>query len=298
VKILTVDDSPVIREHLKRLLAGAFPEAEVIQGISGIDAVSMADKHKPDLIIMDIQMPEMTGHEAMRILQTRENTRSIPVIFLTGSFQESEDVVKGLELGAVEYVMKPIHDPVFLARVKVMLRLKAQQERILQLSLHDPLTECYNRRFLMQRLKEEFNRSGRSRHPVAGIMMDIDHFKSVNDAHGHEAGDQVLVKVASVLKVSIRTYDVLARYGGEEFFILLPHTNSDSAAVIAERMRHLLEQITVKTARGTVRVTASFGVASLEKEGLEGGPDQLLRMADDTLYRAKRSGRNRVEIFK
>lgn len=298
MKILTVDDSPVIREHLKRLLSGAFPETEVIQGISGIDAVSLADKHNPDLIIMDIQMPEMTGHEAMRILQTRESTRHIPVIFLTGSFQESDDVVKGLELGAVEYVMKPIHDPVFLARVKVMLRLKAQQERILQLSLHDPLTECYNRRFLMQRLKEEFNRSNRSRHPVAGIMMDIDHFKSVNDSYGHEAGDQVLVKVASVLKVSIRTYDVLARYGGEEFFVLLPNTNIESAAVIAERMRHLLEQVTVETVRGPVRVTASFGVAALEGEDLNEDPDPLLRMADDALYRAKRAGRNRVELFK
>jgi len=298
VKILTVDDSPVIREHLKRLLSGAFPEADVIQGTSGIDAVSMADKHSPDLIIMDIQMPEMTGHEAMRILQTRENTRQIPVIFLTGSFQESEDVVKGLELGAVEYVMKPIHDPVFLARVKVMLRLKAQQERILQLSLHDPLTECYNRRFLMQRLKEEFNRSNRSRHPVAGIMMDIDHFKSVNDSFGHEAGDQVLVKVASALKVSIRTYDVLARYGGEEFFILLPNTDLDSAAVIAERMRRLLELVAMDTGRGTVHITASFGVAALDGEDLAGDPDVLLRMSDDALYRAKRAGRNRVELFK
>jgi two-component system cell cycle response regulator len=298
MKILTVDDSATIREKLKVLLTTAFPDVEVIQGASGIDAVALADKHNPDLIIMDIQMPEMTGHEAMRVLQNRENTRSIPVIFLTGALQESEDIVRGLELGAVEYVTKPIHDPVFLARVKVMLRLKAQQERILQLSLHDPLTECYNRRFMMQRLKEEFSRSRRTLHPVCGIMIDIDHFKTVNDTYGHETGDQVLVKVVSVLKVSIRTYDVLARYGGEEFFILLPNTSVESGVLIAERTRRLLEQVTVETQKAPIKVTASFGVAGFEGAQVPEDEDELLRRTDEALYAAKKGGRNRVEIFK
>ncbi len=296
MKILVVDDSVTIREKLRALIAGAMPEAEVLQATNGIDALQLADKHLPDLITMDIQMPEMTGYEALRILQTRERTKTIPVIFLTGTFQESEDIIRGLELGAVEYVTKPINDHVFLARMKVMLRLKAYQERILTMSLQDPLTECYNRRYLMQRLREEFNRCVRAQNPIAGIMIDLDHFKSINDAYGHDTGDAVLLRAVSALKVAIRTYDVLARYGGEEFFLLLPNTDAASARTIGERMRKMIEQLSVSAGTDQVRFTASFGVAGFAPGELPKNPESLLKRADEALYRAKEEGRNRVVL--
>lgn len=297
MKILTADDNQNIREQLKKLLKEAFPETQILEAKNGLELLALAEKEEPDLIISDIQMPQMTGYEALRILQAQERTKNIPVIFLTGTFQEDEDVAKGLDLGAVEYVTKPINKTVFVARVKVMLRLKAQQERILQLSNQDPLTECYNRRFLYQRLKEEYNRCQRQRNPISGIMIDLDFFKKINDTYGHEVGDQVLVKMVNALKISMRNYDVLARYGGEEFFVLLPNTDGKSALLIAERMRQIVEKLHIEAERKLIKVTASFGVSSFEEYPYPEDPELLLKWADIALYEAKRKGRNRVEYY-
>ncbi len=297
MKILTCDDSQTIREQLKKLLKEAFPDITILEATNGLEALGIAEKQMVDLIIMDIQMPKMTGYEALRILQAQERTKNIPVIFLTGTFQEDEDVAKGLELGAVEYVTKPINKTVFLARVKVMLRLKAQHEKILQLSHQDPLTECFNRRFLYQRLKEEYNRCQRQRTPLAGIMIDLDYFKKINDTYGHETGDLVLIKLVNVLKISMRNYDILSRYGGEEFFILLSNTDGTSAMIIAERMRHLVENLVVEAKESMLRITSSFGVSSFEKFPFPKDPELLLKWSDIALYEAKRKGRNRVEYY-
>lgn len=297
MKILTADDSEKVRGELKKILLEAFPEAKIFQAKNGLEALSIAEKELPDIIISDIQMPQMTGYEVLRILQSREKTKNIPFIFLTGTFQEDEDIAKGLELGAVEYVTKPINKTVFIARVKVMLRLKAQQEKILELSNQDPLTGCYNRRFLYQRLKEEYNRCQRQRNPIAGIMLDLDFFKKINDTYGHEAGDLVLIKVANVLKVSMRNYDVLARYGGEEFFILLPSTDGNSAVKMAERVRKIIENMQVEIGKNIINITSSFGVSSFENFPFPSDPEFLLKWADMALYEAKRKGRNRVEYY-
>lgn len=297
MKILTADDNENIRTQLKKILKEAFPENKIFEAKNGLELLSLAEKEVPDLIITDIQMPQMTGYEVLRILQAQEKTKNIPVIFLTGTFQEDEDIVKGLELGAVEYVTKPINKTVFIARVKVMLRLKAQQERILQLSNQDPLTECYNRRFLYQRLKEEYNRCQRQRNPIAGIMIDLDHFKNINDNFGHEAGDLVLIKLVSALRISMRNYDVISRYGGEEFFILSPNTDGKSAIAIAERMRVIVENLQVKIEKKVIKITSSFGVSSFENFPFPEDSELLLKWADIALYEAKSKGRNRVEYY-
>lgn len=297
MKILTADDNQNIREQLKKLLRENFPEIQIIEAKNGLELLALAEKEQPDIIITDIQMPQMTGYEALRILQAQERTKNIPVIFLTGTFQEDEDVAKGLDLGAVEYVTKPINKTVFVARVKVMLRLKAQQERILQLSNQDPLTESYNRRFLYQRLKEEYNRCQRQRNPISGIMIDLDFFKKINDTYGHEVGDQVLVKMVNALRISMRNYDILARYGGEEFFVLLPNTDGKSALLIAERMRQMVEKLQIEAEKKIIKVTASFGVSSFEEYPFPEDPELLLKWADIALYEAKRKGRNRVEYY-
>lgn len=297
MKILTADDNENIRKQLQKILKEAFPENKIFEAKNGLELLALVEKEKPDLIITDIQMPQMTGYEVLRILQAQEKTKNIPVIFLTGTFQEDEDIVKGLELGAVEYVTKPINKTVFIARVKAMLRLKAQQERILQLSNQDPLTECYNRRFLYQRLKEEYNRCQRQRNPIAGIMIDLDHFKNINDNFGHEAGDLVLIKLVSALRISMRNYDVISRYGGEEFFILLPNTDGKSAIAIAERMRVIVEKLRIDIEKKILKITSSFGISSFENFPFPEDPELLLKWADIALYEAKNKGRNRVEYY-
>lgn len=298
MKILVVDDSASIRGQVKELLTRTFSGVEVITGTNGIETLSLAEKHLPDIIIMDVQMPGMNGYEALRILKSRERTKDIPVIFLTGTYKEDEDLVTGLELGAVDYVMKPLQERIFLARVQVMIRLNEAQEDIRRLSLHDPLTECYNRRFLMKRLKEEFNRGERNHHPLSGIMMDIDHFKQLNDAYGHDAGDQVLIRISRVLNASMRDYDVLARYGGEEFFFLLPHTDLESATRMAERSRSVVENLRIEVDGTVLSITASFGVVGFGPAELPESPETVLKYADLALYRAKENGRNRVEVYK
>lgn len=297
MKILTADDNENIRTQLKKILKEAFPKNTIFEAKNGLELLALAEKEEPDLIITDIQMPQMTGYEVLRILQAQEKTKNIPVIFLTGTFQEDEDIVKGLELGAVEYVTKPINKTVFIARVKVMLRLKAQQERILQLSNQDPLTECYNRRFLFQRLKEEYNRCQRQRNPIAGIMIDLDYFKKINDNFGHETGDLVLIKLVGALRISMRNYDVISRYGGEEFFILLPNTNGKSAIAIAERMRVIVENLKIDIEKKVIKITSSFGVSSFENFPFPEDSELLLKWADIALYEAKNKGRNRVEYY-
>lgn len=297
MKILTADDNENIRKQLKNILKNAFPENKIFEAKNGLELLALAEKEVPDLIITDIQMPQMTGYEVLRILQAQERTKNIPVIFLTGTFQEDEDIVKGLELGAVEYVTKPINKTVFIARVKVMLRLKAQQERILQLSNQDPLTECYNRRFLYQRLKEEYNRCQRQKNPIAGIMIDLDHFKNINDNFGHETGDLVLIKLVSALRISMRNYDVISRYGGEEFFIFLPNTDGKSAIAIAERMRTIVEKLQIEIEKKVIKITSSFGVSSFENFPFPEDPELLLKWADIALYEAKNKGRNKVEYY-
>ncbi|HPR63068.1 MAG TPA: diguanylate cyclase [Thermoanaerobaculia bacterium] len=298
MKILVVDDSASVRGQVKELLSKSVPGVEIQTANNGIETLSLAEKFLPDMIIMDVQMPGMNGYEALRVLKSRERTREIPVIFLTGTYREEEDLITGLELGAVDYVMKPIQEKIFMARVKVMLRLKEAQEGIRRLSLHDPLTECFNRRFLMKRLSEEFNRGARNHHPVSGIMLDLDHFKQLNDAYGHDVGDQVLVKVANILKLSMREYDVLARYGGEEFFILLPQTDLENAIKMAERIRSLIQSVRIEAGERQLSVTASFGVAGYSGEETPDNPEHLLKQADIALYRAKENGRNRVEVFR
>lgn len=297
MKIITADDNENVRQNLKKVLKDSFKDLKLLEAKNGLELLALAEKENPDLIITDIQMPQMTGYEALRILQAQERTRNIPVIFLTGTFQEDEDIVKGLDLGAVEYVTKPINKTVFVARVKVMLRLKAQQERILQLSNQDPLTECYNRRFLYQRLKEEYNRCQRQRNPISGIMIDLDHFKKINDTYGHETGDLVLLKLVNSLKISMRNYDILARYGGEEFFILLPNTEGKSALIIAERMRNIIEKLTMESGKKSLKITSSFGVSSFENYPFPEDPELLLKWSDIALYEAKKKGRNRVEYY-
>lgn len=290
--VLVADDSRSVRSWLRRHLGAHF---RVVEASNGAEAVSKARLAQPDLILLDIDMPEMDGHQALAALRADAGMVDTPVLFLTGR-TGADDVVEGLGLGAVDYLRKPCDPDELLARVRGALRSRQRQEalrhenrQLAAATTTDELTGLGNRRAIAQRLPRLFDDARRAGRTVALIMLDVDHFKRVNDSFGHLAGDRVLVAVARRLRNAVREDQLVARWGGEEFLVVSPDTDESDAAVIAERLRRVVgwEPIQVDDVR-SVEVTVSGGFAV----GL-GDPFQVVRDADAALYAAKRGGRNR-----
>jgi diguanylate cyclase (GGDEF)-like protein len=306
-KILVVDDHEDNVEVLRaRLEARGYEVEGANDGQAALDTVK---KWCPDLILLDVMMPDMDGLEVVRRLKADRSLPFIPVIMQT-ALDSTERMVAGLEAGADDYVTKPINFAELEARVRSLLRIKKLQQelgererelsqmndRLLHISMTDGLTGVDNRRALEQRLHEMFEHSLRLHEPVACVMCDIDHFKKVNDTYGHAAGDEVLKQFAQILKDEAREIDRVGRYGGEEFLLLLPGTVLDSAVTFAERVRQRVEEHTFSFEGGTLKRTVSLGVASWPHPRIK-GREEMLKAADDALYVAKEMGRNRVVRF-
>jgi len=297
--LLIVDDSPGLRQEVRRLaerlgVFGGCQEAE-----NGVDGYKKALSRPPDLILCDLVMPSVDGFKFLTLVRNRPDLRDIPVILLTGQ-TDVETKIRGLELGASDYVTKPFDGGELLARIKVQLKIKALQdalrasnEQLQELSSVDPLTKLFNRRYFMQALEGEFDRMDRHGNPLSFVMMDIDHFKRLNDAYGHQAGDEVLQGLAERIRREARTSDVPGRYGGEEFCVILPQTPLEGGAEFARRLRVAVDSEPFLVQGETLRVTASLGVASCPGPRVE-TVDDLIRLADEALYAAKAAGRNRV----
>jgi diguanylate cyclase (GGDEF)-like protein len=288
MKILLIDDSPDALAVAKARLAKE--NIDIICADGGIDGLEMACRERPDLILLDVDMPDMTGFEVCRRLKSDEALNLIPVIFVSGSGGAS-DKVKGLDLGAVDYVTKPFDEFELRARVRAALRTKHLQDILRDRAMIDPLTELANRRAYDMRFGQEWSRAQRHALPLSLIMADIDNFKRVNDQHGHQAGDEVLRQVARRLNRDFRNCDMLFRYGGEEFAMILPETAIAGAVELAERLRVSLFAEPIRVGNAELTVTASFGVA--DNDGVT-EPDTLVRGADQSLYQAKSDGRNCV----
>ena len=297
--ILIVDDSDTVREQIIQTLTNVTVFDRFFEARDGIDAFKVLLSTRIDLILCDLEMPRMDGFKFLAMVNTRQDLRNIPVIMLTG--REDRDLkIKGLEQGACDYVTKPFDPGELIARVKVQLKIKMLQdqlkqsnEMLTQLSNTDPLTQLFNRRYMIDMLEREIQRTIRKGAPLSLVMMDIDHFKQVNDCFGHQDGDLVLVTVAGLARKDLRSYDFAARYGGEEFVLTLPETNHEEAMHVAERLRQEVESQTFTGSMSDLRVTISMGVATCPAPGISSVAD-LIREADDALYRAKQGGRNRV----
>ncbi len=296
-RVLVVDDDPLSRRILEQVLVSAGYEVET--AVDGRDALAKLRHHRPDVVVTDWQMPVMDGLTLCRILKATEETRFTHVVMLSAR-GETESKVTGLETGADDYLVKPVEPVELKARVKVGLRLQralsdlASKNEILEkLALTDALTGLANRRAFGEALEAELARVRRHGRPASLLFLDLDHFKGVNDAHGHPVGDEVLAGFSQVLKRGSRRGDLAARIGGEEFAILLPATSRVPAALVAERVRRATEGRPLGRSV-PVPVTVSVGVVSTED--LPAPPDaaELLRRADAALYRAKAEGRNRV----
>jgi diguanylate cyclase (GGDEF)-like protein len=290
VKVLIVDDSEdALRLARQRL---ASENVDIACARTGQEGLELVRAEKPDLVLLDVNMPGMSGFDVCREIKSDGDICGIPVVFLSGS-GGTEDRVKGLDLGAVDFVTKPFDAFELRARVRAALRTKALQDMLAEQAQIDPLTGLANRRGLHQRLSQEWARTQRQGGTLSLIMADIDHFKRINDAFGHPVGDSVLQAVAGVLKHEAREMDFPARHGGEEFTILVPGASVAEAGTLAERCRAGIEALSRPHNGQQVRATASLGVASSVGHT---SWEELVAAADDALYRAKRSGRNRVEI--
>jgi len=262
---------------------------------NGKQAVAIAINTSPDLILLDVMMPEMDGFEACSKLKNIPQTKDIPIIFLTAKV-ETEDIIKGFKVGAVDYVTKPFNSYELLARVKTHLELKISKDlleeknKLLEmLSVTDGLTGLYNHRYIVDALSQRITEARRYRQPLSVVMLDIDYFKKINDKYGHVFGDEVLIKISSVIEETIRKVDIAGRYGGEEFLIVIPGTDFSGAYKIAERIRESIEKI--KWDNDGLKVTISGGICKFKDEDSE----KLITKADRLLYKAKESGRDRIE---
>ncbi len=290
--ILIVDDEKQNRTLLTELLKDEY---RLILAKNGAQALERAFEHSPDLILLDVLMPEMDGYQVIQALKNDDCAKNIPVIFIS-ALDSTESEERGLELGAVDYISKPFSPSIVRARVRNHLQAVHQRRLLEQLALLDGLTEIPNHRRFSQVYEQEWRRCKRTSSPLSLIVVDVDHFKRYNDSHGHSAGDIVLCKVAQTIKAMLkRPGDFIARYGGEEFVILLSEVDHAGALALAELVRREVEELHMPHEDSPVSpwVTISLGgVTQVPPEHQE--TPGLFAIADAYLYEAKHQGRNRV----
>jgi diguanylate cyclase (GGDEF)-like protein len=283
--VLIIDDTATNIGILSACLRDNYQILTASSGEQGIDLAQQSPK--PDLILLDIEMPGLNGYQVCERLQSTPDTSDIPVIFVTGKI-DVKDEEKGLSLGAVDYITKPIHPPIVLARAKTQITLKKQKEKLEKMALFDQLTDLHNRHFLLDAAKRKVSEALRHQYPLSVMMIDIDFFKKINDEYGHAAGDTVLKSVAKLLKKEYRNEDIAARFGGEEFVVLLSHCKLADAFIKADNLRQKIEALKPIG----LNVTTSIGISELGND--ETSFSDLLERADQSLYKAKEEGRNRV----
>jgi len=288
MKIVIVDDSPDALALARARLAKEHVDIFCADG--GKTGLELIRRVIPDLVLLDVDMPDMSGFETCRILKDDAELHSIPVIFLSGS-GGPRDKVRGLDMGAVDFVTKPFDAFELRARVRVALRTKRLHDLLARHAQLDPLTELFNRRAMAQRLEREWERIERHGGVLSFAMVDMDHFKSINDAFGHSFGDRVLQTVAQILVDQVRKVDLPVRYGGEEFAIVVPDETAEKTWTLIERCRQRIAETRLASGDVEVPISASFGVAdSVGRASVQ----ELIEAADEALYQAKQAGRNRL----
>jgi diguanylate cyclase (GGDEF)-like protein len=291
-RLLVVDDQPANIQILYQILSNDY---QVFMATSGAQALALCVARQPDLVLLDLIMPDIDGYQVCQRLKEDAATRDIPVIFITAKTDESAEEM-GFDYGAVDFISKPINPRIVKARVKTHLMLKAQSDLLRSWAYLDGLTGVHNRRFFDERVNAEMGRAIRNQTALSLIMLDVDFFKRYNDHYGHQAGDDCLRRVASTLKNSLmRAGDHVARYGGEEFVCLLPDTDYTGAMQLAEAIRNEIRGLQIEHAESSVApyVTVSLGVGC-KPANLHGSAMTLISLADTQLYKAKEQGRNRI----
>ncbi len=298
--MLVADDDQVARQYVATLLRRHGMTVEFAE--DGPRAVARARNLNLDIVLLDIMMPGLDGLDCCRLIKGITQDSFLPVILLTAK-SDTDSRVAGLRIGADDYVCKPFDERELLARVNNLVRLKRMHDhitdaraRLEQLAVMDDLTGLYNYRYLHTRLNEEFKRAERYREPLACVMIDIDHFKRINDRYGHDAGDAVLRETSARIRRAVREIDVVTRYGGEEFLLVLPSTNFSGALAVADRVWRTVGGEPFLLPSTTERVSISLGVAVFPSRDIK-SKDQLIKAADRALYQAKGDGRDRICVY-
>jgi diguanylate cyclase (GGDEF)-like protein len=295
--ILIVDDTVTNLD----ILADLLHNFDVIDALSGKDALQIVNEEKIDLILLDIMMPEMDGYDVCKKLKENPKTKKIPVIFITAITDES-NLEYAYDLGASDYITKPFKPKELLAKVKRELHiqelihsLEVSKKELELLAATDPLTKLYNRRYFTESSNQIFNLCKRLKEEISVIIMDIDNFKSINDTYGHNIGDDVIIDIANKLVQNQRKSDVACRFGGEEFVLLLPNTKKESALVIAEKIRKNVESSIIHLTNNSLQYTISIGISNVHFKD-ETNIEKALKRADEALYIAKNNGKNQVQV--
>ncbi|HDZ89172.1 MAG: diguanylate cyclase [Deltaproteobacteria bacterium] len=299
--VLVVEDDTVSRKLLEITLRKAGYRVTSVK--NGLEALDIFKSSFFPIVLTDWMMPEMDGVQLCRAIREEVSTGYVFIFMLTAR-GSTDDLVEGLEAGADDYLTKPFNRAELIARLKTATRilelersLKEANEEIRILSITDSLTGSYNRTYMNQNLPKEVRRATRYNRPISLVMVDIDHFKRVNDTYGHQAGDQVLKGLVETITASVRSgIDWVARYGGEEFLVVFPETEFQKAMGLAERLRRDVSDMKIQIKGDTIQVTASFGVSgfSPSTSPKEISHEAVINLADQALYQAKREGRNRV----
>ncbi len=293
-RLLIVDDDP----SNIRLLASIFEDNyEILFATSGKKALEIALQDRPDLILLDIVMPEMDGYNVCQCLKNDVLTADIPIIFVTANCDVKEEV-RGLEIGAADYISKPFCPAIVKIRVHNQIELKHAREKLTRLAVTDGLTGIANRRYFDEQLAHEWHRADRMNHSLAIAMIDVDWFKKYNDYYGHQTGDDCLRQVATLLvRTAKRGSDFVARYGGEEFALILPTTHSQAALTVAQNICIAMRELALPHPMSEFgRVTLSVGVA-VGMPTINETAESLVAHADEALYRAKHHGRNQAALY-
>lgn len=297
MKILIADDDPVSRRVLEAaLLRLGHEPVSAVDGTSALAALAAADA--PRLAILDWMMPDVDGLTVCRTI--RRNPGPYTYVILLTARHQPEDLVQALDAGADDYLTKPLNRVELRARLQSGERVVALQEDLLRtqaalthLATHDRLTGLWNRGRVVDELTRELSRARREKAPLSVAMVDLDHFKAINDTHGHAAGDAVLQQIGARMKAVLRVTDVVGRYGGEEFLLVMPRSDLAGAREVAERLRAAVERETIRCGSVDLQVTVTVGVASTALVGFDAA--LLVQASDEALYRGKAAGRNRVE---
>lgn len=292
-RVLIIDDDPITVEILTANLA---LEYEVLAATDANVGLEIAKAELPDIILLDVVMPNSSGFDVCRKLKNDDRTKDIPVIFSTAKNSEADEL-QGLKLGAVDYVHKPFSMPLLSARLTSHVNLKKKADLLERLVSVDGVTEIHNRRYFDRMYEKEWRRAERAKLPMSICFVDIDFFKQYNDTYGHGAGDKCLYRVAQNLKQHIRREgDFVARYGGEEFVCVWIGAEADDAIQLAQNLRYGVASLYIphRMSECAPHVTISMGVASTHPSQQDHSPESLLKLADERLYQAKNLGRNMV----
>lgn len=287
--VLIVEDNVFYSKIIKWSIHDKFDSLYTESGEECLELINNGTL--PDIILLDVTMPGISGHETCRRLKKEKKSADIPIIFIT-ALDECGDEKLGFDLGAVDYITKPVNPAIVRARIDTHITMKLQRDELNRLAFYDQLTGVYNRHWLLEVANDKVNESLRNITELWLLMIDIDNFKSINDTHGHAVGDLILQKIANNLKTDLRSHDTVSRFGGEEFIVLFSHCNKINTLKKANK---LIKNIEALKPNGIV-VTISIGVSSLLLDDDNDDLISLLKRADDALYQAKNNGRNRLEI--